>query len=47
VVLHDRTLLALAEARPKNPNELLVIDGIGPAKVERFGEELLRLCAGK
>jgi superfamily II DNA helicase RecQ len=47
VVLHERTLLALAEARPKNPNELLVIDGIGPAKVERFGEELLRLCAGK
>jgi superfamily II DNA helicase RecQ len=47
VVLHDRTLLALAEARPKNPNELLVIDGIGPAKVERFGEDLLRLCAGK
>jgi superfamily II DNA helicase RecQ len=47
VVLHDRTLLALAEARPKSPNELLVIDGIGPAKVERFGEELLRLCAGR
>jgi superfamily II DNA helicase RecQ len=47
LVLHDRTLLALAEARPQNPNELLVIDGIGPAKVERFGEELLRLCAGK
>jgi ATP-dependent DNA helicase RecQ len=47
VVLHERTLLALAEARPKSPNELLVIDGIGPAKVERFGEELLRLCAGK
>jgi superfamily II DNA helicase RecQ len=47
VVLHDRTLSALAEARPRNPNELLRIDGIGPAKVERFGEELLRLCTGK
>jgi RecQ family ATP-dependent DNA helicase len=46
VVLHDRTLQALAEACPKNPKELLLIDGIGPAKVERFGEELLRLCAG-
>jgi superfamily II DNA helicase RecQ len=47
VVLHDRTLVALAGARPKNPRELLNIDGMGPAKVERFGEELLRLCAGK
>ena len=47
VVLHDRTLAALAQARPKNPRELLGIDGIGPAKVERFGEEILRLCAGK
>jgi RecQ family ATP-dependent DNA helicase len=46
VVLHDRTVTALAEARPRNPRELLGIDGIGPAKVERFGEEILRLCQG-
>jgi RecQ family ATP-dependent DNA helicase len=46
VVMHDRTVAALAHARPRNPNELLRVDGIGPAKVERFGEELLRLCAG-
>jgi RecQ family ATP-dependent DNA helicase len=45
VVLHDRTLAALAHARPSNPRELLAIDGVGPAKVERFGEQLLRLCA--
>jgi hypothetical protein len=25
---------------------LLAIDGIGPAKVEKFGEALLALCAG-
>jgi superfamily II DNA helicase RecQ len=47
LVMHDRTVTALALARPRNPRELLGIDGIGPAKVERFGEELLRLCAGK
>jgi ATP-dependent DNA helicase RecQ len=47
VVLHDRTLSALAHARPRNPKELLGIDGIGPAKVERFGEQLLRLCTEK
>ena len=45
VLLHDRTLTALAHARPSNPRELLAIDGVGPAKVERFGEQLLRLCA--
>jgi hypothetical protein len=31
--------------RPKNPNQLLAIDGIGPAKVDKFGEAILGLCA--
>ena len=47
VVLHDRTVVVLAVTRPRNPRELLSIDGIGPGKVERFGEDLLRLCAGQ
>ena len=47
VVLHDRTIAALAHARPRNPRELLEIDGIGAAKVERFGTEILRLCTQK
>lgn len=45
VVLHDRALLAVAQARPANPAQLLAIDGIGPAKAERFGEAILKLCA--
>jgi RecQ family ATP-dependent DNA helicase len=44
VVLHDRTLTALAAARPANPRQLLEIDGIGPAKVEKFGAAILGLC---
>jgi RecQ family ATP-dependent DNA helicase len=44
LVLHDRTVAALAQKRPKNPNQLLTIDGIGPAKVEKFGEAILELC---
>jgi superfamily II DNA helicase RecQ len=44
VVLHDRTVNVLATVRPRNPKELLGIDGIGPAKVERFGADLLRIC---
>jgi RecQ family ATP-dependent DNA helicase len=47
VVLHDRTLTALAQTRPRNPSQLLQIDGMGPAKVERFGEAILRICAGE
>ena len=45
VVLHDRTLQAVALARPANVAQLLAIDGIGPAKAERFGEAILKLCA--
>jgi RecQ family ATP-dependent DNA helicase len=45
MVLRDRTVNALAEARPENPNQLLEIDGIGPAKAEKFGEAILELCA--
>jgi RecQ family ATP-dependent DNA helicase len=47
LVLHDRSLTALAHQRPKNPNQLLAIDGIGPAKVDKFGDVLLGLCAAK
>jgi len=44
-VLHDRTLQAVALARPANVAQLLAIDGIGPAKAERFGEAILKMCA--
>jgi superfamily II DNA helicase RecQ len=44
VVLHDRTVIALVHARPENPKQLLEIDGMGPAKVEKFGGAILGLC---
>jgi superfamily II DNA helicase RecQ len=44
LVLHDRTLTALAQIRPTNPRQLLEISGMGPAKAERFGEAILDLC---
>ena len=44
MVLNDRSLKALAETRPSNPNQLLSIDGIGQAKAEKFGEAILNLC---
>ncbi|HWG21875.1 MAG TPA: ATP-dependent DNA helicase RecQ [Terracidiphilus sp.] len=45
VVLHDRTLHALAALRPKSPHDLLAIEGMGPGKVGRFGAAILELCA--
>ena len=44
LVMHDRTLTALALARPANPKQLLEIVGMGPAKVEKFGGAILGLC---
>jgi len=44
VVLHDRTLNALAKSRPRNPSELLDVEGMGPSKVGRFGAAILELC---
>ena len=44
VVLHDRTVQALAAASPANSRQLLDVDGMGPAKVERFGAAILQLC---
>jgi DNA helicase II / ATP-dependent DNA helicase PcrA len=45
VVFNDRTLAALAERRPRSRGELLAVEGIGPAKLDRYGEELLGLLA--
>jgi ATP-dependent DNA helicase RecQ len=43
VILHDKTLHALAAAQPAHPDELLDIPGIGQAKAERYGADLLVL----
>ena len=46
MVMHERTLNAVAIARPRNPRQLLDVDGMGPAKVEKFGAAILELCGG-
>ena len=43
VVFHDRTLEAVAAARPGALDELAKIKGVGPAKLATYGEDLLRL----
>jgi superfamily II DNA helicase RecQ len=46
LILHDKTLMAIARARPGTPNQLLAVSGLGPAKVEKFGQGILELCRG-
>ncbi|VTR76511.1 ATP-dependent helicase [Cellulomonas hominis] len=45
-VLGDATLSAIAELRPASVPELARVQGIGPAKIDRYGPELLALVAG-
>ena len=45
VIFHDATLAAVAEARPADRQALLAVPGLGPVKVERYGDELLALLA--
>jgi len=43
VIFHDRTLEALAASPPQDRESLRRVPGIGPAKLEAYGEALLRL----
>jgi DNA helicase II / ATP-dependent DNA helicase PcrA len=45
VVFNDRTLAALAALRPSTPEALLAVPGIGPAKLEAYGDDLIELVA--
>ncbi|MDP2132871.1 MAG: RQC domain-containing protein, partial [Sulfuritalea sp.] len=45
VILHDKTLRELAARRPSSPEDLLDVPGIGQAKAERYGHDLLRLLS--
>jgi DNA helicase-2/ATP-dependent DNA helicase PcrA len=47
VVFHDATLAEIAAQAPKTLSELAGIAGVGPAKLDRYGEEVLAsLAAG-
>ena len=41
MIFTDATLLSVVEAMPASENELLDISGIGPAKLEQYGDDLL------
>jgi DNA helicase-2/ATP-dependent DNA helicase PcrA len=45
VVFHDRTLAEIAERAPTSEAELATIAGVGPAKLERYGKDVLAALA--
>ena len=44
MIFHDATLAAIAARAPQAPADLEGISGIGATKLERYGEEVLRVC---
>ena len=43
VIAHDATLAAIAEARRASLAALRRVKGMGPAKLEKYGDEILEL----
>jgi DNA helicase-2/ATP-dependent DNA helicase PcrA len=43
VVAHDTMLFAIADARPSSLTALARVKGMGPAKLERYGEDILEI----
>ncbi|MFC9298270.1 ATP-dependent DNA helicase UvrD2 [Streptomyces sp. NPDC057011] len=46
-VFTDKTLMAIAEAGPSEPGELSMISGVGVRKLDRYGADVLAICAGQ
>ena len=47
VVFHDRTLAEIAERECKDWADLAAISGVGPAKLERYADEVLAVVAAR
>jgi DNA helicase-2/ATP-dependent DNA helicase PcrA len=47
VVFTDLTLQAIAEVRPDDAAALLRVSGVGPAKIEKYGDDVLALVSGE
>jgi DNA helicase II / ATP-dependent DNA helicase PcrA len=45
VIFTDATLMALAERRPTGEGDLLKVPGVGRAKADKFGEQVLSIIA--
>ncbi len=46
MIMHDRTLMELAQRKPATFTELEQVHGFGPAKVMKYGSEILKIVNG-
>jgi len=46
-VFTDATLIALAEARPRTPAELIKVQGLGRVKADKYGDYVLAIMAAE
>ena len=47
IVFSDQVLWDMVESRPSTPAQLLDVPGVGPAKLERYGEAFLEALGGE
>jgi DNA helicase-2/ATP-dependent DNA helicase PcrA len=45
IVFHDQTLAAIAEMKPPSAAALRRVKGVGPAKIDTYGDEILELVS--
>ena len=45
IVAYDTVIAEIAERRPRNETEVLSVAGIGPGKVDKYGEDILAIVA--
>ena len=45
VIFNDKTLAELVRVQPRTRRDLLTISGIGPAKADRYGEDILEVIS--
>jgi superfamily II DNA helicase RecQ len=45
IVFHDTTLAAIADLRPASLAALRRVAGVGPTKIDRYGDEVLAVIA--
>lgn len=47
LIMHDKTLRQIAASKPDTDAKLLSVDGIGKAKLEKYGEAIIGLVVGQ
>ncbi len=47
LIMHDRTLKQIAALKPDTDAKLLSVDGIGKAKLDKYGPAIIELVTGQ